>query len=108
MKHLPKKYVTICESLGWNVTEYPDENCVDLSQYSPAGEDFIFTVEIENFPEEVGAYYNGFDPEEHVAMWMDAKRSGTSGIPSIRELVKDADAIDSMLADLAFAVQDFE
>lgn len=103
MKHLNEKYIDACESLGWTVTEYEDGSA-DLSQYSPAGEDFSFCVETENFAEEIRAYYNGFDPDEHAEMWIEAKRNGVGGVPSIRCLIEDADAIDSMLEDLAIAV----
>ena len=103
MKHLNEKYIDACESLGWTVTEYEDGSA-DLSQYSPAGEDFSFCVETENFAEEIRAYYNGFDPDEHAEMWIEAKRNGAGGVPSIRRLIEDADAIDSMLEDLAIAV----
>lgn len=42
--------------------------------------------------------------EEHIEMWVEARRHGTSGVPSIRELVKDAEAIDAMLKELAEAL----
>lgn len=103
MKHLNEKYIHACESLGWTVREY-DDGSAELSQYSPAGEDFGFCVETENFAEEIRSYYNDFDPDEHAEMWIKAKLNGKSGIPSIRRLIEDADAIDSMLEDLAIAV----
>lgn len=37
-------------------------------------------------------------------MWIEAKRSGTNGVPSARELVHDAVAIDKMLDELADAL----
>lgn len=103
MKHLNEKFIDACESLGWTVREY-DDGSADLSQYSPAGEDFSFCVETENFAEEIRSYYNDFDSDEHAEMWIEAKRNGKSGIPSIRRLIEDADAIESMLEDLAIAV----
>jgi len=37
-------------------------------------------------------------------MWVEAKHNGREGIPSIRELVEDADEIDKMLDALADAL----
>lgn len=100
---LSENLIAACESLGWTVREY-DDGSAELSQYSPAGEDFSLCVETENFAEEIRSYYEDFDPEEHAEMWIEAKRNGVGGIPSIRRLIEDADAIDSMLEDLAIAV----
>ena len=52
------------EELGWSVS-YDDNDTVELSQGSPAGEDFYFTVPKLNFCDEVFDYANDFDPEEH-------------------------------------------
>ena len=39
------KYREVCESLDWSVHEY-DDGTVELEKYSPAGEDFSFTVSL--------------------------------------------------------------
>lgn len=95
---LSENLIAACESLGWTVREY-DDGSAELSQYSPAGEDFSFCIETENFAEEIRSYYEDFDPEEHAAMWY-----GGRGAPDLHILIEDADAIDSMLEDLAIAV----
>lgn len=88
------------ETLGWNVY-CGDDGYVELSQYSSAGEDFSFTVSENNLIEDVKDYAESFDSEEHAAMWYDAGQSGVRGVPSLHELVEDADAIQEMLNDLA-------
>lgn len=98
-----EKYREICESLDWSVTACGDGS-VELEKYSPAGEDFIFSVQAENFVEEVKAYAASFDADEHIEMLVEARKSGLSGVPSIRELVKDAEDIDGMLKELAEAL----
>lgn len=103
MKHLPNKYKKVCEDLDWRVMECED-GTVELETSSPAGEDVLVSVPMKNFPEEIRAYYNDFDPEEHAEMWIEAKRNGVGGVPSIRRLMEDADEIDSMLEKLAIAV----
>lgn len=37
-----------------------------------------------SFKDNLESYYEGFDVDEHIEMWVEAKRSGTSGVPSIR------------------------
>lgn len=100
-------YREICEKLDWSVTSTGDGN-IELEKYSPAGEDFIITVGEEGFVDNVKAYAASFDQEEHIEMWVAARRSGTSGVPSIKELVEDAEAIDNMLRELACALFEAE
>ena len=88
------------ETLGWDVY-CDDDGSVELYQFSPAGEDFGFTVSESNLIEDVKDYAESFDSEEHAAMWYDAGQSGVRGVPSLHELVEDADAIQEMLNDLA-------
>lgn len=46
----------------------------ELEFYSNAGEDFSFIVSKENFINDVYRYSEEFDPEEHVELWVEAKR----------------------------------
>lgn len=100
---MKETYGEILERLGWSYTDDGDGN-IELEKYSPAGEDFIITVGAENFAENVKEYAAHFDQDEHIEMWISARRSGTRGVPSTRELVKDAEDIDAMLKELAEAL----
>lgn len=100
---LPHKYREICENLGWDVTVGID-GTVELEKYSPADKDFIFTVHVSNFVKEVEEYADDFDIDDHIAMWIEAKNNGNAGVPSTRELVHDAEAIQEMLNELAEAL----
>ncbi len=95
------------EKLGWAVHDSGD-GMVEFQKYSPAGEDFLFTVSAENAAEEAAEYAEYFDPEEHITDLVVAKRNGFAGVPSIKELVTDADAIDEMLSELADALREAE
>lgn len=108
MRELEEKYIEILEKLGWAVSAYVADGRVELEKYSPAGEDFIMCVEIENFPAAVMEYYQDFDVDEHIEMWVEARRNGTSGIPSVRRLAIDAEAIDEMLKELAYALKEVQ
>lgn len=95
----------ICERLDWRVLESEDE--IELEKWSPAGEDFIVSItDLENIPNAVWEYANDFDPEEHIEMWILARRSGVRGVPAASELVEDAGAIRDMLLELADALRD--
>jgi len=101
---LATKYLKVLEAHGWAVSSYTDDGRVELEKYSPAGEDFLMCVEVENFPDAVMEYYEDFDVDEHIEMWIEARKHGTRGVPSPRELVKDAEDIDKMLQELADAL----
>lgn len=98
-----ERYREICERLDWNYMDCGDGN-IELEKYSPAGEDFIITVGAENFVDNVKEYAASFDQEEHIEMWIEARRNKVRGVPSIKELVKDAEDIDAMLKELAEAL----
>lgn len=105
---LRKKYQDACEKLGWSLTDEGDGS-IRVSQYSPEEEDFSISVSADNFVKDVRDQYEGFDVDEHVEMWLEARRNGVRGVPtSIRALVEDAEAIDSMLEKLADTLEGTE
>ncbi|KAB0577253.1 hypothetical protein EI53_01280 [Fusobacterium naviforme] len=104
MKRLKKKYLDVLEEQEWSVSSYTGDGRVELEKYSPAGEDFLMCVELENFPRAVAQYYEDFDPDEHIEMWIEARRNGTRGVPNTRALVHDAEDIEKMLEKLADAL----
>ena len=105
MKELEQRYIDILKENDWNVSSYTEDGRVELETYSPVGEDFSIIVEVENFPESVREYANDFDANEHAEMWIEA-RGKVNGVPdSIRELIEDAEAIQDMLDELAYALE---
>lgn len=101
----------IAERLGWRTCFETQTNWrgqietyAEFSQYSPAGEDFSFIVfydKLTDIGREVMRYSYDFDIEEHVLMWLEAKRNGDSTVPDVVTLVDDARAIEKMIEDLA-------
>lgn len=94
------------EELGWRVIV--DEKTWEFQKYSPAGEDFWISISGKDVVDELLDWYEGFDPEDHVMMHMEAKKHGVSGVPSLKELVEDADAIDEMIEELYDALHAVE
>lgn len=99
-----QKYKDVLESLDWSILDFTNDGRVEIQKYSPAGEDFCICVDVENFPEAVAEYAADFNVDEHIEMWVEAKKNGVGGVPSTRELVEDAEAIDKMLQELAAAL----
>lgn len=94
-----RKLKRICENLNWSVWDCDKD--IELHKSSPAGEDFFFTVNKDNFLNEVIEYAEDFDPDEHAEMWV-KNMHFVKGVPqSIRTLINDADAIKEMLEELA-------
>lgn len=93
------KIIKILEAEGWNV--YDTGDGLEISQPSPAGEDFNFYVNKNNLISNIIVYACNFDPDEHAEMWVENMHT-VAGVPqSIRALLKDADDIAEMLENLA-------
>ena len=110
-KYMYKKSIEYrAEEVEWSVQWWGDDEedqYVEFSKYSPAGEDFVFEVwysRVSEIPEKVMEYYEEFDPEEHVMLW--ANSAGQNGVPRLRELIEDADAIEEMIRELAIALKE--
>lgn len=99
------------EELGWCVRESDTE--WEFIQNSPAGEDFFFGISAsdvrnaDDMVREIRSYANSFDAEEHAKMWIEAQ-GRVPGVPDLKTLVKDANAIKKMLDELAAAVANDE
>lgn len=107
-RELEQRYIDVLEDLEWNVESYTDDGRVEIGKYSPAGEDFSICVDVDGIADAVAEYAADFDTEEHIRMWIEAKASGVGGVPSIKALVEDADAIQNMLDELAEALKKAE
>lgn len=99
------------ESLDWSISDCDFSNGEigwDIAQYSPAGEDFSFSIchnnDVEKAIKEIDDYaYDCFDIDEHISMWIEARNveNNRMGVPSPCELVEDANDIQEMLYTLA-------
>ena len=113
MKRTMKAIAKIIEEHGWAISDCgigpKNEKGWELHQYSPAGEDFSFTVQHDEDPEkaikEIRNYaFSVFDVEEHIKMWTNA-RDTVSGVLEVMTVIKDAKAIKKMLKTLADALE---
>lgn len=104
---LPDSIIEALDAEDWcvcSVNEQRGEYVAELEKYSPAGEDFIAVIWFDGSPdgfvEAFQQYATDFDPDEHADMWIENRHS-VRGVPSVRELIDDADAIDNMLSHMA-------
>lgn len=99
------------ERAGWSVVYNEVDKLVSLRNHSPAGEDLVFEFSCDgawgSFVSGLKDAYHDFDPDDHAEEWVVARHNGSSGIPTIRELVEDAVEIDKMLEELYEYVCDF-
>ncbi len=109
--HTMDELKTYIENKGWKVADCGFSNGEvewEISQYSPAGEDFVFYIQHSNDVEEAVSllkkYAYDFDEDEHIEVYIEARKNGLAGVPSTRELVEDAEAIQEMLDELADGV----
>lgn len=111
---LTERIIETLESMDISVSSMNEQDgnfYCELEFYSPAGEDFIFTVWFdgtpEDFVEQFAAYEEDFDPDEHAAGWIEGR--GTNGIPnSIAALIKDAENIKEILEETAAKLQNLD
>lgn len=101
---LKKEYREALEDLGWTI-DGPYENdgnpCIEIESYSPAGENLVYTLFLEDITQDAWNLYEDFDPDKHAAEWY-----GQPGAPArLRVLLDDADEIDRMLRQVAKALE---
>ena len=86
-----------------DISQNPEEIALEIRACSGAGEDLSETIYCNNC-EEVKTYlynlYQDFDIEDHVLMWLDAKRNGDISVPDVVTLVHDAEDIKEMCKQL--------
>lgn len=100
-----KKYLSyeeVFDGLDWTCYKC-DDGTLELEKYSPAGEDFVFSISRSDIPQEVANYARDFDEDEHVELFVHER--GKRGVPeSVKELLEDAKEIQKMLDELAEAL----
>lgn len=98
-KHTKK----VIEDLGWKVIS---DTCIEIWT-DTAGRDVCIEC---NYPgelkETISAYRNGYDIDEDVELYLQAKRNGLKGVPSASVLVKDCEEVEELYDELWDAVRD--
>ena len=114
-----EKIYEIAEREGWQVDCYYVNNetevCFSFEKYSPAGQDFYFSVSVPNEEDEdtfydnvadaIYEYWEGFDVSYETYIWLDETGHGMNGAPNdMMDAYKDMKACEDMIHDLWLAL----
>lgn len=99
------KVISKIEALDWNVSIYDNNKYVELQKYSPAGQDFIATIEIgdnaDDFINNIYEYYESFDVSYETYLWLDSCGHGKNGAPyDMRDLYNDMEVCEQYIYQL--------
>ena len=106
----------IAEILGWSVDfsePQTGKTDVNFAKYTSYGQDFNFSVELEDddmeaFIDNIHEYYENFDVDEEAYIWIGSDGHGKNGAPyHIADIVKDMEEAEVMMADLYEAFRQF-
>ncbi len=105
---LIEQITTVATGLGWhvNTTSAPSIVEFEFSQYTPAGMDFNFSVEMkgdnpDSLLDDIERYYEAFDPDYEASLWIGDDGHGKRGAPyHIKDIVNDMEAAEKMIDEL--------
>ena len=86
---------------------------VNFAKYTSYGQDFNFSVELEDddmeaFIDNIHEYYENFDVDEEAYIWIGSDGHGKNGAPYlIADIVKDMEEAEVMMADLHEAFRQY-
>lgn len=113
---IQQKITEIAERLGWSVDFSEPQNGktdVNFAKYTSYGQDFNFSVELEDndmeaFIDNIHEYYENFDVDEEAYIWIGSDGHGKNGAPyHIADIVKDMEEAEVMMADLYEAFRQY-
>lgn len=89
----------------FSVSVDEDDNTVTFSKYSPAGQDFSFSVDInddlEEFAQSVWSFYEDYDVSYEAYIWLDNTGHGRNGAPyDMRDVYDDMAACRQYINDI--------
>ena len=103
MNNFPyKKLIAKIKKHGFSVNR--DEDEWEFGKYSPAGQDFSFSVyadDIDELAEKVLAYYDDFDVSEEAYLWLDHTGHGCNGAPyDMKDVYEDMEACQDYIYEV--------
>ncbi|WP_298025894.1 MULTISPECIES: hypothetical protein [Bacteroidales] len=110
---LIEQITSVATSLGWHVGITSATGIVEFefSQYTPAGRDFNFCVEMkdddpDSLLDDIERYYEAFDPDYEASLWIGDDGHGKRGAPyHIKDIVSDMEAAEKMIDTLLEALK---
>ena len=113
---IQQKITEVAEILGWSVDFSESQNGktdVNFAKYTSYGQDFNFSVELEDddmeaYIDNIHEYYESLDVDEEAYIWIGSDDHGKNGAPyHIADIVKDMEEAEVMMADLYEAFRQY-
>ena len=104
-----EQITNVATALGWSVetdASRPGFTEFEFRQYTPAGQDFGFSVEMRNgdpdsLLQELEKYYEAYDSDYEAYLWIGTDGHGKNGAPyHIKDIVSDMEAAEAMIDTL--------
>ena len=99
------KLADYINSLGLGVQAETTEYGTTEIVLTDVEQDFRFEVEKAS---DIYSYWEDYDVDEEVEMFLEAKRNGFQGVPTVSVLVKECEQVDATLEELAIKTFDFK
>lgn len=102
--------IEIAEQLDFSVhvTSEGSKYTLDFQKYSPAGQDFSFTIEIEtecdetDIADKINEYYENYDVSYETYIWLDNTGHGANGAPyEMIDVYNDMKECEQYIKELA-------
>lgn len=102
--------IEIAEQLDFSVhvTSEGSKYTFDFQKYSPAGQDFSFTIEIEtecdetDIADKINEYYENYDVSYETYIWLDNTGHGANGAPyEMIDVYNDMKECEQYIKELA-------
>lgn len=104
---LSKKLIKKIEEHDFSIYEYNDDNSFDFGKYSPAGQDFHFTIncyddwDLSDLAQAILEYYNDFDVSYEAYIWLDHTGHGANGAPyDMKDVYEDMKTCEDYIYEL--------
>lgn len=102
------KLIEKLEEHGFTVSHEGDE--WEFGKYSPAGQDFWFTVyadDMDELAEKVLDYYENFDVSEEAYLWLDHSGHGKNGAPyDMKDVYEDMKSCEDYIDEVYEIIQE--
>lgn len=112
MYKLPDKLIDILISDDIKISEDDESAYVELSFFSPEGQDCSLSIEkgnnIECFCNNVYDYYDNFDVSYETYLWLDSDGHGSNGAPyDMKDVYEDMAWCQNKIYDIFVIVQKY-
>ena len=91
-----------------------DLTVFEFSKYTPAGQDFSFSVTmkdnaLDSIVANIEEYYEGFDVDSETYLWLDDSGHGKNGAPyRMKDVLADMEAAERYIESLLDAIRDID